>query len=162
MSTTNGLMSAAVTRKINPAVAAMSDDKDGPASGVGSLHQDVYREGREALDRIRAGRHFMDWIPVAKAVGAGRAEAMTIAETNQPIGSRFCKVFGEVLKREELGKDKLDSATRSQLLTILKHLPEIEEWHQRLDPIKRMKNITQHRSTSLVRDRGRSQHARQG
>jgi len=97
----------------------------------------LYREGREALDRIRSCRDWGDWEKVAFAVDAARSEAMKIADTNKPVGSRYYKAFGEVLRREELHTDKLDSAVRNLLFKIVKHRVVIEEWRQRLDPKRR-------------------------
>jgi hypothetical protein len=107
--------------------------------GVGSLHNnaDVYREGREALQRISTGRDWSDWQKVGVALVAGRAEAMRTANTNMPRGRGYNQAFGDVLKREHL--DRIDSATRYQLLQIAENLPEIEEWRETLHPTQRLK-----------------------
>jgi hypothetical protein len=108
---------------------------------VGSLHNnaDVYREGREALDRLSSGRNFADWQKVGVALAAGRAEAMRIANTNSPKGRTYNRAFGDVLKREQLGTDRLDSATRNQLLQIVENQSAIEEWRETLDPAHRLR-----------------------
>ena len=108
-----------------------------PASDSSGTWSHLYREGREALDRIRSCRDWGDWEKVAFAVDAARSEAMKIADTNKPVGSRYYKAFGEVLRREELHTDKLDSAVRNLLFKIVKHRVVIEEWRQRLDPKRR-------------------------
>ena len=106
---------------------------------VGSLHDnaDVYREGREALDRLSTGRDWSDWQKVGAALAAGRTQAMRIANTNRPKGRKYNRAFGDVLKHEQLGTDRLDSATRNQLLRIAEKLPEIEAWREKLDPAQR-------------------------
>jgi hypothetical protein len=106
---------------------------------VGSLHDnaDVYREGREALDRISTARDWSDWQKVGAALAAGRTEAMRSANTNRSKGKKYNQDFGDVLKREHL--DSIDSATRYQLLQIAENLPAIEEWREKLDPDRRLK-----------------------
>jgi hypothetical protein len=108
---------------------------------VGSLHNkaDAFRDGREALDRLNTGRDWSDWQKVGAALAVGRTEAMRIANTNRPKGKKYNQAFGDVLKREQLGTDRLDSATRNQLLQIAGNLPAIEEWRETLDPDKRLK-----------------------
>lgn len=106
---------------------------------VGSLHDnaDVYREGREALDRISTARDWSDWQKIGAALAAGRAEAMRIANTNRPEGKKYNQDFRDVLKREHL--DSINSTTRYQLLQIAENLPAIEEWREKLDPDRRLK-----------------------
>jgi hypothetical protein len=108
-----------------------------PAPDSSGTWSHLYREGREALERIRSGRDYADWGRVADALDAARSEAMTTAGTNTPIGSRYYKAFGEVRKREGLHTDKVDSATRNLLFKIVKHRIAIEEWRQTLDPKRR-------------------------
>jgi hypothetical protein len=106
---------------------------------VGSLHNnaDAYREGREALDRLSMARDWSDWQKVSAALAAGRTEAMRTAKANRPKGKKYNQAFGDVLKREHL--DRIDSATRYQLLQIAENLPAIEEWREKLDPDRRLK-----------------------
>jgi hypothetical protein len=108
---------------------------------VGSLHNnaDVYREGREALDQLSTARNWSDWQKVEVALAAGRAEAMRSANTNRPKGKTYNQAFGVVLERERFGTDRLDSATRNQLLRIAEHLPAIEEWRATLTPAQRLR-----------------------
>jgi hypothetical protein len=108
---------------------------------VGSLHNnaDVYREGREALDQLSTARNWSDWQKVEVALAAGRAEAMRSANTNRPKGKTYNQAFGVVLEREWFGTDRLDSATRNQLLRIAEHLPAIEEWRATLTPAQRLR-----------------------
>lgn len=108
---------------------------------VGSLHDnaDVYREGREALDRLNTGRDWSDWQKVGAALAAGRTEAMRIANTNRPKGRKYNRAFGDVLKHKQLGTDRLDSATRNQLLQIAENQSAIEEWRATLDPAQRLR-----------------------
>ena len=55
---------------------------------VGSLHDnaDVYREGREALDRLSTARDWSDWQKVGAALAAGRTEAMRNRQYQQAEG----------------------------------------------------------------------------
>jgi hypothetical protein len=106
---------------------------------VGGLHNkaDAFREGRVALHRLNTGCEWSDWL--GAAVAAGRAEAMRIANTNSPKGRTYNRAFGDVLKREQLGTDRLDSATRNQLLQIVENQSAIEEWRETLDPAQRLR-----------------------
>jgi hypothetical protein len=108
---------------------------------VGSLHNkaDAFREGREALDRLNTGRDWSDWLKVGAALAAGRTEAMGIANTNGPKGRKYNRAFGDVLEREQLGTDRLDSATRNQLLQIEENKSAIEEWRATLVPTQRLR-----------------------
>jgi len=111
-----------------------------PEDSVGGQHNhSLYREGRKALERINTGRDYTDWVKVAAALDTARTEAMNKAGVNQPIGRPYNKAFGEILKRERLGTDKLDSATRNQLFDLYKHRSSIEEWRAKLDPVLRSK-----------------------
>jgi rubrerythrin len=101
---------------------------------------EVYQKARDALDRIGWQRDWSDWLLVSEALSAGRTEAMERAGTNQPIGRLYNQWFGEVLLREELGTDRLDSTTRSSLFDIAKHRPEIEAWRDKL-PLKRRSEL---------------------
>jgi hypothetical protein len=111
-----------------------------PEASVGGLHYDsLYREGREALERINTSRDFTDWLKVTPALDAARTEAMNKAGVNRPIGATYNKAFGEILKREGLWRDKLDSTTRNQLFDLYKHRSLIEEWRAKLEPGLRRK-----------------------
>jgi hypothetical protein len=110
-----------------------------PQDSVGSLHADAYREARDALQRLNTGRDWSDWQKVGAALVAGRAEAMRTANTNRPKGRRYNEAFGAVLKREQLGTDRLDSATRNQLLRIEENKAAIEEWRATLTPAQRVR-----------------------
>ncbi len=81
---------------------------------VGSLHNkaDAFHEGREALDRLNMGREWSDWQKVGAALAAGRTEAMRIANTNRPKGRKYNRAFGDVLKREQLGTDRLEPISK--------------------------------------------------
>jgi hypothetical protein len=108
---------------------------------VGGLHDnaDVYDEGRKALGQLNTARDWSDWQKVGAALAAGRTEAMRRAKTNEPRGRAYNQAFGAVLKREQLGADRLDSATRNQLLRIQENLAAIEEWREKLEPTHRLK-----------------------
>jgi hypothetical protein len=136
-------------RKPKPQEATPAPE-GGPAEAGGSevivsprdtIHDpEVYQKARDALDRISWKRDWSDWLLVAEALSAGRTEAMKRAGTNQPIGRLYNKWFAEVLKREELGTDRLDSTSRSSLFDIAKHRGEIEAWRDSL-PLKRRREL---------------------
>jgi hypothetical protein len=81
---------------------------------VGSLHNnaETYREGREALERLSTGHYWLDWKKVGAALSAGRSEAMRSANTNSPKGKIYNRAFGDVLKREQLGTDRLEPISK--------------------------------------------------
>jgi hypothetical protein len=108
---------------------------------VGNLlnKADVYCEGREALDRLSTARDWSDWQKLGAALTAGRTEAMRRANTNEPKGRIYNQAFHEVLNREQLGTDRLDSTTRNQLFRIVENQSAIDEWRATLTPAQRLK-----------------------
>jgi hypothetical protein len=74
---------------------------------------------------------------VLDGLAAGRTEAMRKADTNKPMGRKYDKEFGDILKRERL--DKLNSGTRGQLFTILDHRIQIAHWYVQLSPDDRQR-----------------------
>jgi hypothetical protein len=154
--------------KCNPEATLISQDSpppqrdsvggSRPEDSVGGLHYDsLYREGREALDRINIGRDFTDWFKVAPALDAARTEAMKTAGVNETIGAIYNKAFGEILKRERLWTDKLDSATRNNLFTLYKHRSLIEEWRAKLTPGERSR---WNHPSSVLRNWGKTEEGR--
>jgi hypothetical protein len=134
------------------------EDNTQPEDSVGGLHyESLYREGREALERINTGHDWSDWLKIGAALEAARTEAMKTAGVNQPIGARYYKAFGKALKREGLGKDKLDSATRSQSFTVYKHRSSIEEWRTKLEPGERSR---WNHPSSVLRNWGKTEEGR--
>jgi hypothetical protein len=85
------------------------------------------------MERKRRG--WEDWLAIAKAMEAGRAEVMRSLHTNEPRGRRFEKAMGEWLVANKFKEN--NKATRSQLLDCLKHKVQIEEWRARLTDAKR-------------------------
>jgi hypothetical protein len=120
-----------------PDVSPASEAGPADVSGNTSHYEEVYQEGRDALDQIGKSQVYEQWLKVAAALGAGRAEALAAANTNRPEGRTYNKAFGSILKREGLSTDKLDSAIRNQLLKIDEHRAEIESWREQLTPARR-------------------------
>ena len=80
--------------------------------GGGSLHHEVYREAREAIERLNSTRDYQDWVKVSDAMTVARTEAMKLSAKNKPEGRAYCQALSRILKRE--GLDVFDSATRNQ------------------------------------------------
>jgi hypothetical protein len=89
---------------------------------------EVVHLGQEAMERKR--RRWEDWLAIAKALEAGRAEVMRSLHTNEPRGRRFEKAMGEWLVANRF--KEINKTTRSQLLDCLTHKIEIEKWRSRL------------------------------
>jgi len=108
---------------------------DGLCQHNPSSVSEVVRLGREAMERKRRG--WEDWLAIAKALQAGRAEVMRSLHTNEPRGRRFEKAMGEWLIRH--GFKEIDKGARSRLLDCLSHKIEIEKWRSRLTDAERFK-----------------------
>ena len=96
---------------------------------------EVVRLGQEAMERKRRG--WEDWLAIAKALEAGRAEVIRSLHTNQPHGRRFETAMGEWLAANRF--KEINKATRSQLLDCLNHKLEIEKWRRQLNDADRFK-----------------------
>jgi hypothetical protein len=86
------------------------------------------------MERKRRG--WDDWLAIAKALEAGRAEVTRALHTNAH-GRRFEKAMGEWLIANRF--KEINKATRSQLFDCLKHKIEIEKWRARLTDSERWK-----------------------
>jgi hypothetical protein len=98
--------------------------------------RDTYiRRGQEAWKRHKEDATYNDWLAIAEALDIGRTEAMAEANTNQPEGSRYNKLFGEWLAGH--GFDDIDKGDRSRLFDILENRAAIEGWRRTLPRAKR-------------------------
>jgi hypothetical protein len=110
------------------------------------LRANTYKQGRAALTRLHKDKHYLDWLAVGNALAEARQEAKEacgLADTNMPdnrLGKAFAQAMSEILHREKMDSDIIDTATRGQLSFIIEHLPDIEAWRKNeLSPIERAK-----------------------
>jgi len=68
-----------------------------------------------------------DWtLIIGPALMKARAEAMSIAETNRPLGRGYNTAMSELL--EEYDVADMGETVRAHTLKIMEHLAEVEEW----------------------------------
>ena len=79
-----------------------------------------------AWTRLRANDRatFDDWIMVGRALVIGRAEAMKLAKTNKPLGSRYNRCMGRWLRQN--GLDGISAQERYRVVAVIENLPAIE------------------------------------
>jgi hypothetical protein len=102
----------------------------------------VFSVALEAWGRIgdRVQHSFADWILVGTALAAIQTDAMVAADTNQPLGRRYCKEFGGLLREAGLADlAGIDKGCRSRLLKVLEHRDEIQIWMEALPRARRAK-----------------------
>jgi hypothetical protein len=100
-----------------------------PSSAV----SEIIRRGQEAMARKR--RAWDDWLAIAEALQAGRADVMSSLHTNKPHGRRYENAMGEWLIAHSF--KEIDKGTRKRLLDCLEHKAEIEKWRSRLTDSER-------------------------
>jgi hypothetical protein len=91
-------------------------------------HQAMLRAGK-AWKQIKIGqeRLWRDWtMVIGPALMKARAEAMYIAQTNQPIGRGYNTAMGELLREYRL--DDMGETARAHILKIMEHYAAVEEW----------------------------------
>ena len=123
-------------------------DNLGPAPGgpqrVGGddPHQRVYEEGREALHELSKDTQLKlpVWFKLGRGIREARNEAMRLTRTNDPTNRAYQKALSRILKREELGTDKIDSKTRGDLFKMMEHQPAIEKFLSERPPHQRILN----------------------
>lgn len=109
------------------------------------LRANTYKLGRAAIKRLEKDKTRHDWMQVGDAFLEARAEALEecgLTGTNlrnHRLGGGYNKAFGDILKRERLESEVIDSATRNNLFTIMDNKPDVEAALQLLDPHERAK-----------------------
>jgi len=110
-----------------------------PAGGdrISSATHDAVSDGVAAWSRLRerARASWTDWVAVGRALIIGRTEALKIAETNSPVGSRYNAAMGAWLMAN--GLDGVNNQERYRALLILENLTAISAWRAGLDEVKR-------------------------
>ena len=98
---------------------------------------DQIAEGREAWARIRGHerKDWLDWLAVGRALVIGRTEALKIAQTNRPVGSRYNRTIACWL--HENGLADVCAQERYRILLIIENLEAIESWRAGLDDRER-------------------------
>jgi hypothetical protein len=62
----------------------------------------VYKDYRNAMRHLKAGREFADWMKIARGYDQARREAMHRAGTNAPQGAAYREEFARIDRREKL------------------------------------------------------------
>lgn len=83
------------------------------------------QEAAEAAARIRNNQSWDDWLKIGAFLVIGRNKAMARAGTNEPIGARYNKSFGEWLDSRQWLRD-IDKATRVHAMWCADHIPELQ------------------------------------
>jgi hypothetical protein len=67
------------------------------------------------------------WIlEIGPGLMEARTEAMSVAQTNTPMGRAYSTAMSELL--EEYGLDDMSKTARAHLLKIMEHYHDVEEW----------------------------------
>ena len=96
----------------------------------------IISDAQAAWARLNNSHTWADWMLVATALAAGRAEAMHMAGTNKPTGSKFKRETNRWLKEKNL--DAIDKTTRSRAIECFEHLADIEKWRATLSLSERL------------------------
>ena len=83
------------------------------------------REAAEAAARIRDNVSWDDWLKIGAFLVIGRNKAMMKAGTNEPVGARYNKAFGEWMDERQWLRD-IDKATRIHAMWCSDHVPELK------------------------------------
>lgn len=95
------------------------------------LEARLEREGDAALDRIKRGQQWLDWIAIGEWLVFGRNKAMHRAGTNQPAGATYNKAFGAWLD-EHAKLRGIDKATRNHVMWAADNRVELDSWRATL------------------------------
>jgi hypothetical protein len=98
---------------------------------------DPIKAGQQAWERLQAHQTWDDWKAVGFALAEGRTRAMAAAQTNQPKGSRYNKIYSNWLGAR--GFSDLGKSTRARLLQCMENLDAIDAWFRTLKADKRLK-----------------------
>jgi hypothetical protein len=89
------------------------------------------REAAEAAKRIKESQSWDDWLAIGAFMVIGRNRAMLRAGTNEPIGARYNKAFGEWLDLRQWLRD-IDKATRSHAMWCADHVEELRRLRENM------------------------------
>jgi hypothetical protein len=97
---------------------------------IADLHEAMIA-GRKAWQLIKDGRRklWADWLVIGSAFQKARTEAMSVANTNQPIGRRYNIEMGRLLEKYDL--HDIGKTARACLLKVMDNLADVEEWRSR-------------------------------
>lgn len=96
----------------------------------------IVSDAQAAWARLNNSNTWADWVLVATALAAGRGEAMLMAGTNKPSGTKFKREINRWLKEKNL--DAIDKTTRSRAIECFEHLADIEKWRVTLSVSERL------------------------
>jgi hypothetical protein len=85
---------------------------------------DPIKAGQQAWERLQAHQTWDDWKAVGFALAEGRTRAMAAAQTNQPKGSRYNKIYSNWLGAR--GFSDLGKSTRARLLQCMEQIGAID------------------------------------
>jgi hypothetical protein len=101
-----------------------------------TLIQDAQANLQRARKDFRSRLRGEYWLPIAWAIGFGRAKVMAELSITEPTGRRYNAAIGEFLNKN--GLRGIHKVTRSRLAEIAEHLPEIRAWYNQLDAADRI------------------------
>ena len=84
----------------------------------------IEREAEAASKELKSGQQWMSWLKIGRLMVVGRNKAMLRGGTNEPIGARYNKAFGEWLDQRQWLRD-IDKATRTHAMWCVDHLDEL-------------------------------------
>jgi hypothetical protein len=108
-----------------------------PDLGCATQPSDPIKAGQQAWERLQAYQTWDDWKAVGLALAEGRTRAMAAAQTNQPQGSRYNKIYSNWLGAR--GFSDLGKSTRARLLQCMEQVGAIDAYLLTLKLEKRLK-----------------------
>lgn len=101
-----------------------------------AYEEKIEREAEAAAKHLRDGQQWEDWLAIGRLMQIGRNKAMLRAGTNDPVGARYNKAFGEWLDARQWLRD-IDKATRIHAMWCLDHLEELNRLRENMGQTKR-------------------------
>jgi hypothetical protein len=96
----------------------------------------IEREAEAAAKHLKSGQQWADWLAIGRLMVVGRNKAMLRGGTNEPIGARYNKAFGEWLDQRQWLRD-IDKATRVHAMWCVDHLDDLERLRENMGQTKR-------------------------
>ena len=96
----------------------------------------IEREAEAAALHLKSGQQWSDWLAIGRLMVVGRNKAMLRGGTNEPIGARYNKAFGEWLDQRQWLRD-IDKATRSHAMWCVDHEGELVTLRENMGQTKR-------------------------